>query len=280
MTSSQLYRLAAFTDDPTGGNPAGVWIGESLPEPSEMQSIASRVGYSETAFIAPDKGFKRTIRYFSPEMEVSFCGHATIASSIALGRVNGEGLYELQTSVGQVPVEVSCRDGSFEAALQTVEPQQKALNEDVLEEALSALNWAREDLDADIPPIRAYAGAWHLLIAANSAERLADLNYDYERLKKLMLRAGFTTVQLVWKENDSIFHSRNPFPVGGVVEDPATGAAAGALAGYLRAAGMLKAPAQFTVRQGVTMGRPSTLFVEVPEVGGITIKGTAVEIDG
>ena len=82
-----LLRLAAFTTDPRGGNPAGVWIGDSLPGDDEMQRIAADVGYSETAFIAPDgsglDGHFR-VRYFSPLAEVEFCGHATIASGVAL----------------------------------------------------------------------------------------------------------------------------------------------------------------------------------------------------
>ena len=82
-----LLRLAAFTTDPSGGNPAGVWIGEALPADDEMQRIAAEVGYSETAFLAPD-GSGATgrfrVRYFSPLAEVPFCGHATIASGVAL----------------------------------------------------------------------------------------------------------------------------------------------------------------------------------------------------
>lgn len=72
-------------------------------------------------------------------------------------------------------------------------------------------------------------------------------------------------MQLIWREMPTLFHARNPFPVGGVVEDPATGAAAAALGGYLRDAGILAAPASFFTRQGEAMGRPSRLMVNVPE---------------
>jgi PhzF family phenazine biosynthesis protein len=75
-----------------------------------------------------------------------------------------------------------------------------------------------------------------------------------------------------------LFHSRNPFPVGGVVEDPATGASAAALGGYLRDAGIIEAPFSFTIRQGEAMGRPSRLSVEVAESGGIVVSGTAIVI--
>ncbi len=82
MTMTGTLRLlAAFTDTPGGGNPAGVWIGDELPSVDSMQRIAAEVGFPETAFVAPVQGCERTIRYYSPEMEVSFCGHATIATA-------------------------------------------------------------------------------------------------------------------------------------------------------------------------------------------------------
>ena len=85
-------------------------------------------------------------------------------------------------------------------------------------------------------------------------------------------------MQLVWREDAALFHSRNPFPVGGVVEDPATGAAAAALGGYLRDASLIDAPAAITIRQGEAMGQLSMLHVEIPERGGIVVKGTAVPL--
>ena len=118
MTKRNLYRYAAFTGNPNGGNPAGVWIGDSLPAPADMQRIAAEVGYSETAFIAPAAGQERTVRYYSPEMEVTFCGHATIASGVLLGITAGAGTYHLSTLVGDVPVAVNQRDGLWQAALE------------------------------------------------------------------------------------------------------------------------------------------------------------------
>ncbi|MEM7585264.1 MAG: PhzF family phenazine biosynthesis isomerase [Acidobacteriota bacterium] len=276
--SHQLHRVTAFATDPAGGNPAGVWIGDALPEAATMQRIATEVGYSETAFVAPESGFERTIRYYSPKAEVSFCGHATIATGVVLGDTHGDGTYRLATSIGEVPVSVQVRDGQREASLTSVEPRQSPVSGQVLEAALELLGWQGSELDPGIPPMRAYAGAWHLVLAVAQRERLAELDYDFDALEKLMLEDGLTTLQLVWRDSEGVFHSRNPFPVGGVVEDPATGAAAAALGGYLRDAGLLTAPAQLLIRQGEAMGRASRLHVEIPTVGGIVVSGTAVPI--
>jgi PhzF family phenazine biosynthesis protein len=278
MNPGTLYRRAAFTDNPKGGNPAGVWVGETLPSVDVMQRIAAEVGYSETAFVAPTIGQNRTIRYYSPEIEVQFCGHATIATGVVLGETEGDGTYRLATAVGEVSITVHSQGGAREASLTSVEPKFTGASDVLVNEALSALGWQSSDIDRSILPARAYAGAWHLVLAVNDPHRLAKLNYDFERLKALMLREGLTTLQLVCRESTTVFHSRNPFPVGGVVEDPATGAAAAALGGYLREAGLIDVPATILIRQGEAMGRPSRLTVEIPAAGGIVVRGTAVPI--
>jgi len=277
---STLLRYTAFATTPTGGNPAGIWIGDALPSPQEMQRIAAEVGYSETAFIAPAHGLARTVRYYSPEQEVEFCGHATIAAGVVLGETQGAGTYRFSIKPGEIPVTVQERDGRWEAALTSVTPRHEPASDRLVADALSALGWDAADLDATIPPARAFAGVWHLVLAVHSAPRLAALAYDFERLKAVMRANDLTTLQLIWREGTDLVHSRNPFPVGGVVEDPATGAAAAALGGYLRDAKLLAAPATIVIRQGEAMGRPSRLTVHVPAAGGIVVSGNAVPMEG
>jgi PhzF family phenazine biosynthesis protein len=278
MAKGKLMRYSAFSTKPSGGNPAGVWIGNELPSKEEMQTVARQVGYSETAFIAPMTGFNRTVRYYSPEIEVTFCGHATIASGVAIGSIDGPGTYTFSTLVGDISVSVTELSGQFRAALTSVQPKTAEATADLVEEVLKTLNWTPADLSSAIPPIRAYAGAWHLVLAVDRLSRLNQLEYDFNALKSLMEREEFTTIQLVWRETDHVFHSRNPFPVGGVIEDPATGAAAAALGGYLREKRLVQVPAHILIHQGEAMGRPSRPEVEIPEKGGIIVSGTAVKI--
>ena len=275
---SDLYKLAAFAETEGGGNPAGVWIGDALPDDAEMQRIAAEVGFSETAFIAPASGARRTVRYFSPEVEVPFCGHATIATGAILGRRDGAGRYELDTLVGIVPIDVREQDGDFVASLTSVEPRQRSIDDALINDVLSTLGWSREQLDDSVPVMAVFAGAWHIVIALHERVTLAALDYSFDALKKLLQAGDFVTLQLIWRENDALFHSRNPFPVGGVVEDPATGAAAAALAGYLRAARLVDIPTSIVVRQGEDMGRPSVLHVDIPESGGIVVSGSVRDL--
>ncbi|MFE2274798.1 PhzF family phenazine biosynthesis protein [Streptomyces lavendulae] len=276
-----LLRYVAFSTDPRGGNPAGVVLDATGLDEATMAATAAEVGYSETAFVVPRQDGAFDIRYFSPKNEVPFCGHATIATAVAHARLHGAGDLLLHTQAGPVPVSTSVGpDGAVTATLVSVEPRTEALAEADLAELLAALRWSPADLDPALPPRAAYAGAWHPVIAAASRERLADLDYDRAALADLMARRDWTTITLVRRESESVFHARNPFPPGGVVEDPATGAAAAALGGYLRALGLIATPGRLTVHQGADMGRPSLITVGVPAdpTAGIEVTGTAVPI--
>jgi PhzF family phenazine biosynthesis protein len=246
-----------------------------------MSRIAADVGYSETAFLAPLLDGRLRVRYFSPLMEVPFCGHATIALAVAYAERHGVSDLELHTKAGMVTVSTRLvADGSRVATLVSVPPQLGPIPDPDLAQLLKALRWADADLDPAMPPRAAYAGAWHPVIAAANRSRLADLDYDLPGLLDVMQRNDWATVDLVWRQSATEYHVRNPFPPGGVVEDPATGAAAAALGGYLRGLGLIAVPATFTIHQGYDMGRPSLITVQVPEDpgSGLAVTGTAVRI--
>jgi PhzF family phenazine biosynthesis protein len=285
-TTTEVLRLTAFSRDPDGGNPAGVVLDAEGLDDARMLAIAADLGYSETAFLtAPPEGLGGepgrafTIRYFSPRAEVPFCGHATVATAVALGERIGTGDLVFATRAGTVPVTVTEQDGELRATLTTVEPYSEPVADADLTEALAALDWPAADLDPALPPRIAFAGARHLVLGAATRARLADLAYDFDRLEALMRRLDLTTVQLVWRESESVFHVRDPFPVGGVVEDPATGAAAGAFGAYAREIGLVPATAVLTLHQGADMGRPGVLTVELREDDRrVRVTGTAARI--
>ncbi|MFJ7585917.1 PhzF family phenazine biosynthesis protein [Streptomyces sp. NPDC097617] len=268
--TTEVLRYTAFSHDPDGGNPAGVVLDAAGLDERAMLEIAAGLGYSETAFLtAPPEGFGGeegrafSVRYFSPKAEVPFCGHATVATAVALAERIGPGDLLLATRAGTVPVSVTSEDGQLRATLTSVEPHTEEIGAADLAEALAALDWPEADLDPAIGPAIAYAGARHLVLGARTRARLADLSYDFARLEALMRRLDLTTVQLVHRAGPAQFHVRDPFPVGGVVEDPATGAAAAAFGAYARERGLVPADAVLTLHQGEDMGRPGVLTVEL-----------------
>jgi PhzF family phenazine biosynthesis protein len=279
VTPLEILRLAAFTADPAGGNPAGVVLAGELPSVAEMQRIAADVGYSETAFVAGGDAGRFTTRYYSPVAEVAFCGHATIAAAIAMHERFGTGDIVLETRVGPVPVGVATgSDGAPVATLHSTASAVESLAGADLGELLGHLGWRPADLDPSLPPRVAFAGVRHPVIAVRSRRQLASLTYDFEGLREQMLAHDWTTVQVIWRASATVFHARDPFPVGGVVEDPATGAAAAALGGYLRELGLVDVPSVLTVHQGADMGRPSLLTVDVRDEPGVRVSGRAIAI--
>lgn len=281
MIGPGVHRLAAFTDDPRGGNPAGVVVTDEPLPAVEMQRIATAVGYSETAFLFEPDESRRTwrVRYFSPAAEVPFCGHATIASAVLLGGDIGPGGFTLHTQAGTVPVRVEQQTGGVAATLTSVRPTVDAADPRLTDEVLAACGLAPNALDDEFPPAVSFAGARHLVLVLRSRADLSTLAYEFDRVLAAMTAAELTTVAVLWRESDRRWHARNLFPVGGVVEDPATGAAAAAFGAYLRERGAIDPPAGFDIVQGEDMGRPSLLHVTVPERdGGIEVAGTAVSM--
>ena len=273
--SGAVQRYVAFSHRADGGNPAGVVLDATGLGDDRMLAIAAELGYSETAFLSGTD-----IRYFSPLAEVPFCGHATIATAVALAERDGPGQVVLVTASGPVPVTTRRdHDGRILATLTSVPARISDIAAADLEELLASLGWESDDLDPALPPRVGYAGAWHPVIAAATRERLAALDYDFDRLAILMAARGWTTIQLVWREAVTRFHSRNPFPPGGVVEDPATGAAAAALGAYLRDLHLVPLPATVTIHQGEDLGRPGQLIVDIrADRAEIEVTGTAVAI--
>ncbi|MEU4094043.1 PhzF family phenazine biosynthesis isomerase [Streptomyces sp. NPDC026673] len=263
---TDVLRYTAFSSDPSGGNPAGVVLDASALDEERMLALAAEVGYSETAFVtAGDTAGRRfALRYFSPLAEVDFCGHATVATAVALAERIGPGELVFDTPAGEIPVLTAADgEGALHATLTSVPTRSRPAEEAELAAALTALGWERADLDPALPPHVAFGGVHHLVLAAAGRDRLADLAYDFDALAEVMRRYGWTTAQLVWRETPDLFHARDPFPVGGVVEDPATGAAAAAFGGYLRTLGLVPEAARVVIRQGEDMGRPSELVVDV-----------------
>lgn len=260
----QPERIAAFAMDDAGGNPAGVVIAGRLPDPDEMQRVAQEIGYSETAFAAPD-GAGWQVRYFAPGGEVAFCGHATIALGAVLGRRFGAGTYDLALSQGRISVTATEGADGWQASLQSPATCSEPLDPALIHRLMALFGLIEADLDPCLPPRLAFAGVRHAVLTLRDRVRLSQMAYDFGALREVMAAEGLTTVSLLTILSDTEFAARNAFAIGGVVEDPATGAAAAALGGALVDIGWpaLRGGGGFTIRQGEEMGAPSRILVEV-----------------
>ncbi len=274
-----IQRLASFSNGSEGGNPAGVALLDELPPAEQMQQVAADVGYSETAFAAPcDNGFR--VRYFSPMSEVPFCGHATIALGAALARTHGNNVFNLTLNEASITVEGKVSEDGMSAALQSPPTSSRPADSSLLEPALPLFGLRHDDLDTRIPPAFAHGGANHLVLFLRSREKLRDMAYSLTEGKVWMDKEGLVTVLLGFIESEQRFHTRNAFASGGVFEDPATGAATAALAGYLRD---MQWPHgnSIDVVQGEDMGSKSLLNAAFSDEPGssIRVSGTVRTIE-
>ena len=278
---AEVLRYAAFTVKGEGGNPAGIVLDAEGLDEAEMQRIAAEINYSETAFLTsrPDEPNVYDVRYFAPLQEVPFCGHATIAAAVALSEREPMDVMVFYTPAGLVSINTEVTKRGLVAELTTVAPRVATPPDGLVPASLAALRWSEDDLDPDYPALLANAGAEHLILVTRTHDRLSELDYDFDTLAALMQEHDLITLQLIWPKSKRKYFSRNPFAGSGVVEDPATGAAAAAFGGYLRELGKIGHNASFTIRQGIEMGRPSLIEVSLIEgEPGVRVRGTAAPI--
>lgn len=284
-----IQHLAAFSHHGQGGNPAGVLISEKSPKNDEMLNIAKKLGYSETAFLQPEysesdnvnqQKNRWRIRYFSPELEVPFCGHATVASGAALAENFGVGDYQLISGVGDINIKVTANaQGNFVTRFCSTNTHSKPADTKLVQQVIELFNVELTDISPQFPIHLAYAGANHLILVLKEKQMLDNIDYQFEPLKSLLLAHDILTVNLLWQESSTMFHARNPFPVGGIYEDPATGAAAAAFAGYLRDIDKDQEK-NITILQGHHMKVSCYLHVEITEQqgAGILVSGESRKI--
>ncbi|MEH3088837.1 MAG: PhzF family phenazine biosynthesis protein [Microbacterium arborescens] len=283
MVAPEILRYAAFTTRPDGGNPAGVVLDAAGLGDADMQRIAAEVDYAETAFVTGvTAGGDRAIRYFSPIAEVPFCGHATVATAVALaerGEVAGDGVVRFDTPVGVVPIRVSRDADGVRASFTSIDPSTAELPAGDLAAILRLLGLSDAALDAELPPRLANAGNPHPVIVLSDRSVFDAFTFDPRAVRALMDDRGWpATITVAHRVASDRFAARNLFPVGRITEDPATGSAAASFGAYLRALGAVAVPGTIVIDQGHHVGRPGRLTVDIPESGGVTVSGHAVPI--
>lgn len=269
----EIKRIAAFSLGTEGGNPAGVVLLDTAAHAEDMARVAAEVGYSETVFaVAQDTAKTRwRTRYFSPESEVPFCGHATIALGAVLGETVGAGTYQLALNDAEISVEAALSPDGMMATLSSPPTRSRPLRDPELRDVMALFGLGPEDLDPRLAPAHIHAGADHAMLLLKDRARLAAMNYDLDEGRAVMRAHGLVTVMLVYVDGDQSFVVRNAFASGGVLEDPATGAAAAAFAGYLRDCDWPHG-GHFTIRQGEDMGSPSEIHVALEETKGASVR--------
>jgi trans-2,3-dihydro-3-hydroxyanthranilate isomerase len=256
-----------FTDVPFAGNQLAVFTdAREIPE-DRLQPLAREINFSETVFVYPAAGDGHArIRIFTPTLELPFAGHPVLGTAFVLaGPLQLDELW-LETGAGVVPVRLE-RDGSRIVFGWMRQPPVAAEEFEQAVELLALLGVEKSGL-----PVELYRqGPGHVFVELASPEAVATLRPDVAALLELSPygTSCFARDGERWK-------SRCFVPAHGVAEDPATGSAAGPLALHLARHGRIEVGEEIEIRQGVEIGRPSTLYAvarspEEAEVGGSAV---------
>ncbi|MFH0990958.1 MAG: PhzF family phenazine biosynthesis protein [bacterium] len=240
MRPLKIKQVNAFTTERFSGNPAGVVLDAKGLQDNTMQLIAREMNLSETAFILPPtiKSANLQIRWFTPNLEVALCGHATIASFHALSEESlfgmkhpGDYSFKLQTKSGVLTLNVRKHANGSEIEFQIPIPKFKALPSVPLP-ILKALGLSRNDVDRRIPFL-SHSYLYLPLRKLSTVQRLQPEYGELERSLKKSGKEGLCVFTLQTIEESSAVHSRFFAPGFGILEDPVTGSANGPLGAIL-----------------------------------------------
>ena len=277
----KYFIVDAFTDQPFGGNPAGVVLldSDAFPKEDLMLQIAAELRYSETAFIQRHSDKEFTIRYFTPKAEVELCGHATIASFFLLhwnGLASGQCL--CHTKAGDLHIEAGEK-----VMMQMAKPRIVATISE-LEEIYQAIGVDKPTLNSklstlNLPTQVVYAGLPDLMIPLPDVATLQALQPDMQAIAAITKRYEAVSFHVFAFSNDGYTaHVRDFAPLYDIPEESATGTANASLTYYLQQCGCLGTDAECAFIQGEAMGRPSVVATRIQADGNLYVGGTAAVV--
>ena len=292
----RYHLLDVFTDVPFGGNPLAVFADAPMLEPELMQRIARELNLSETVFVQPahDAAAARRLRIFTPGVELPFAGHPTVGTAsllVELGIVaadRAERGFLVEELVGPVPVTVRrVESGLLFAELTAAMVPESRGPVPSRAELAALLNVSEADVvEGDDAPQAVSAGVPFLFVPVRDRGVLSRVSLDLPRWRELLASAWAPHVYVFCRNPDGAdadIRARMFAPAMGITEDPATGGAAAAFAGYLAwRVAERDATLRWTVEQGVEMQRPSRLRLTAVKSGGqvheVRVGGTSVRI--
>jgi trans-2,3-dihydro-3-hydroxyanthranilate isomerase len=283
----RLYQLDVFTTKPYQGNPLAVITDGDGLSAVRMQAIAREMNLSETVFVQKPTNNRALarLRIFTTTCELPLAGHPVIGTWFLMAELGvvpaQKGAVHIwqQTGAGTLPVEISFHNGRPQHVTMTQKPAQFRATRFSRAALAAALGLGPRDLDPSLPVESVSTGIFNLMVPLRRRTALRKIEMDMRALKKLLGDASTMAYCFALGGRGRAF-ARGMLPWE-LNEDPATGSAGGSLGAYLVRHGRLRAGKPLQITQGVEMGRPSRIHVEVTEERGKLVprvSGSAVTI--
>jgi trans-2,3-dihydro-3-hydroxyanthranilate isomerase len=283
----RFYTLDVFTTTRFHGNPLAVITdGDGLSD-DQMQAIAREMNLSETVFVqkpTDDRALAR-LRIFTTREELKLAGHPVIGTWFLLAELGvvpaQEGGVHImqQTGAGVLPVEIRFKDGRPQRVTMTQKEAAFKPSKINKKKLADSLGLSLKDLDPKLDPEFVSTGIFNLMVPLRSRQALGKIELNMLELARLLGKQGALAYCFAHAGNSSVC-TRGMMPWG-MYEDAATGSAAGSLGAYLVKHGKFSAGHTLHIAQGVEMGRPSEIEVEVSQTGKkLTprVSGAAVKV--
>jgi trans-2,3-dihydro-3-hydroxyanthranilate isomerase len=296
MRNFTFYQLDVFTDRPFTGNPLAVFPEADGISGDEMQQIANEMNLSETVFVLPSDKALRRLRIFTPKQELPLAGHPVVGTWNMLARLgvvtaveNGTVEIMQELNLGVLPVEIEFKNSEPAKVTMTQgkwESSGQVTDVTGISKLATGLGLELSDIDVDknLPIEVVSTGIKSIDIPICTLEALGRIRVNTSVLADAYLphgAVGCYAFTFETKETSSFVHARFFAPNDGILEDPATGSAAGALSGYLVNHGVAKENS-FMIEQGHLMGRPSRIYADVTggpgNVERVKIGGSSVVV--
>ena len=270
----RLYQLDVFTTKPFAGNPLAVVTDGDDISKERMQAVAREMNLSETVFVQKPTNNRALarLRIFTTERELPLAGHPVIGTWFLLAQLGvvpaSEGRVRIlqQTGAGILPVEFSFHDGRPVSVTMTQRPARFSLPR-ISKPALAvALGLKPSDFSDELRVESVSTGIFNLMVPLKSRKALGKIEMNLGALAKALgTNASLAYCFALGSRGHAFARGMVPW---GIIEDPATGSAAGSLGAYLVTHKKLRPGEKLTIAQGVEMGRPSHIEVEIEETRG------------
>jgi trans-2,3-dihydro-3-hydroxyanthranilate isomerase len=267
--SIRFHTLDVFTAERFGGNPLAVVPDGAGLTTAHMQNVAREFNLSETVFVLPPRaGGTHQLRIFTPAAELPFAGHPTVGTAVLLQELSDHRSaarqFVFEEGVGPVVVDVRCAAGPCFAELQAAQPVEVRPSDLNVEELAALISLQPSDIaGAALAPCAASCGLPFLLIPLVDVAALGRARLDITRWSASLQGTWASNVYLYVLVDGQDVRVRMFSPALGVTEDPATGSAAAAFAGFMGQLEADRGARQWTISQGIELGRPSILHARV-----------------
>jgi trans-2,3-dihydro-3-hydroxyanthranilate isomerase len=289
----RLYTLDVFTSKPFKGNPLAVVTDGDGLSATAMQSIAREMNLAETVFVqrpTNNRALAR-LRIFTTTVELPLAGHPVIGTWFLLAELGvvpaSEGQVHVlqQTGAGILPVEFLFHDGRPKLVTMTQKPAKFVRPKFKAQALADSIGLKTSDFASDLPLEFVSTGISNLMVPLKNRAALAKIHLNMRALAQALSSSATMAYCFALGSRGKAF-ARGMLPWG-IMEDPATGSAGGSLGAYLVRRERLKVGEELVIAQGIEMGRPSEIHVEiaadrgrlVPKVSGSAVRILEGHID-